>query len=122
MPSRHWRRDCDYWYDKEGVLQVRVAEMGNRDYEVLIATHELLEENGTLRRGLREEDIQKFDELWDEEQKRGEHPDEEEPGFNKKAPYLREHTMSDAVERMMIAFWGIPWPDYEKAIDEAAKK
>lgn len=112
----------DYWYDESGVLQVRVAEMENRDFETLIAVHEILEENGTRRRGLTEPEIQAFDEMWDKEQQEGKHPADAEPGFDPRAPYLHEHTASDATERFYLAFWGLDFSSYEQACMEAMMK
>lgn len=107
----------DYWYDKDGALQVRVAEMGSVDYQTLIAVHEVVEEWLTKRRGLTEPEIQAFDEKWTQEWREGKHRLEDEPGFAPNAPYGREHTLADAIERMLVAFAGISMSDYEAAVE-----
>ena len=105
----------DYWYEEDGTLQIRVLETGNQDYAKLIAVHEFIEEWLTKRRGLSEPDIQAFDEKWFVE----DHAAHEEPGFDPRAPYLQEHTVADAIERLLCAFCGIPLAEYEQAIEKA---
>lgn len=110
----------DYWYDDKGALQIRVAETGNVnavDYETLIAIHEMTEEWLTKRKGLTEPEIQAFDAEWDAEQREGKHPDDAEPGFDIRAPYLNEHTLADAIERLLCAYTGISINDYEAALE-----
>ena len=101
----------DYWHEGPR-LEIRVAECDNVDYETLISIHEIVEEWLTKRRGLTEEEIQAFDEMWDKEH----HPDDQEPGFDPRAPYLREHTVADALERLLCAFANIKLHDYEETL------
>jgi len=100
----------DYWYEGK-TLEIRVAEYINADWETLIATHEMIEEWLTKRRGLTEPEIQAFDEMWSKEH----HSKDEEPGFDKRAPYLREHTFADAVERLALVVAGLSMQEYEEA-------
>lgn len=107
----------DYWFDDLGVLHFRVSDMGNEDFEFLVLIHELLEEHNTRRRGLKEPDIKAFDELYEIERNAGLHANYEEPGFDPRAPYLREHTLSTGVEMMLAAYLGVKWSDYEAAVE-----
>jgi len=105
----------DYWYEGDA-LEVRVAEYGNTDYETLIAVHEVIEEWLTKRRGLSEPEIQAFDDMWDKEQQAGKHGgDMDEPGFDSRCPCLREHTIADAIERVLIAHCGMDINTYNDA-------
>jgi hypothetical protein len=109
----------DYWYEDDRgnidpagmVLQIRVAEYGNVDWETLIAGHEMREEWLTKRQGLTEPEIQAFDKMWDKEH----HGTNEEVGFDPRAPYVTEHTYADAVERMDVAIAGLTMAAYEEA-------
>jgi hypothetical protein len=103
----------DYWYDREGVLQVRVVDMQNEFYEKMVVIHELIEESLTKKRGLSEPDIQAFDEYYEQRRAMGLVPEDSEPGFDENAPYVREHTLATSVEMQMCAMAGISWSEYD---------
>jgi len=106
----------DYWYDHEGVLQVRVVEMEKEIYCKMVIIHELIEEALTKERGLGEPDIQAFDDYYEQRRKMGLVPEDSEPGFDASAPYVREHTASTAIEMLMCAMAGISWTDYDRYV------
>ena len=106
----------DYWYDDEGILQVRVADMGNEFYEKMVIIHELVEEALTKRRGLPEPKIMAFDEAFERARAMGLRTEDEEPGFHNDAPYLREHTLATSVEMQMCALSGESWTDYDRTV------
>lgn len=107
----------DYWYDNEGVLQVRVVDMGNEFMEKSVAVHELIEEALTKRRGLSEPEIQAFDDYYDQRQKMGLVPKDTEPGHDPAAPYRNEHCFAESVEMAMFALAGVSWKEYEDKIN-----
>ena len=113
IPQNQHRYDTcgDYWYDEAGVLQVRVTDMGNEIYEKMVIIHELCEEAMTKHLGITEQQISDFDLAYEAKREEG---DLSEPGFDKNAPYLREHTISTAVEMLMCAHLGISWNDYDE--------
>lgn len=106
----------DYWYDNEGVLQVRVVDMQNEFYEKMVVIHELIEEAITKKKGLLEPDIQAFDEYYEKRREMGLVPEDSEPGFDKSAPYVMEHTLATAVEMQMCALSGESWADYDRFV------
>ncbi len=106
----------DYWYDDLGVLQVRVSDMGNKMYETMVAVHEVIEEALASHRGLTEPEIMAFDQYYEMRRAQGLVPEDSEPGFDNNAPYLREHTLSSAVEMMMCAHAGLSWNDYDRTV------
>lgn len=106
----------DYWYDGEGILQIRVSDMGNEFYETMVVIHELIEEALTKKRGLTEPEIMAFDEAFERARAMGLRTPEEEPGFSNDAPYLREHTLATSVEMMMCALAGESWADYDRFV------
>ena len=98
----------DYRYI-DGELVVSVADMGNEFYTKLVLIHALVEEMLTNAKGIKEEDISKFD---------AEHMLSEEPGLEIDAPYKEQHLIAEGIERILCAAAGINWKDYEKAFDE----
>lgn len=106
----------DYFVDKDGVNQFRVSDMGNEDYEFLVAIHELIEEHLTRRRGLTEPEIMAFDEMLEKERAEGKHSDSDEPGFDARAPYQKEHTIATGIEQMLAGHMGIDWNKYDETV------
>jgi len=116
--SQHRYETCgDYFYDADGVLQIRVTEMGNSFYETAVAIHEMFEEVLTKFRGLSEQEIMDFDLYYEKRRELGLVPENSEPGFSNEAPYMKEHIAAQAVEMQMFAMAGLSWADYEQKID-----
>lgn len=107
----------DYWYDEEGVLQIRVSEMGNKLYETMVAVHEICEQALTEYKGVSEQQITDFDLYYEKRREQGLVPEDSEPGFDNNAPYLFEHTLATGIEMMMCAYAGIKWNDYNNTIN-----
>src|SRR3954471_1821185 len=79
----------DYWEDEHGVEQIRVSEMMDWRYEVLVAVHEIVEMALTRQRKISEESITEFDiEFEKNKEKKLVHG---EAGDNVNAPYRKEH-------------------------------
>lgn len=97
----------DYFWDKDGVLQIRVSELGNEDMEYLCAGHELREAWLAYRRGIKEPDIMAFDIA---------HADSDDPGSEPDAPYYKEHFFSEAIERLEAGQLNINWQEYDRTI------
>jgi hypothetical protein len=90
--------------------------MNNQAYECMVAIHEFVEWLLTDLRRLPEQDIMNFDLQFEKEREEGKHTNDEEPGFSPDSPYLREHTLSTAIEMMICAFSGISWDEYNKTV------
>lgn len=106
----------DYWRNADGAEEFRVSDMDNSDYEFLVAMHELVEWYLSEKRGVKEEDIKAFDEMFEEERQNGLHASDEEPGFDERAPYLREHTFATKIEKMVAEELGVDWRAYGDVI------
>lgn len=104
----------DYWTDENGVLQIRVSEMGNDKYNTLVAIHEFIEAKLTEWNGIKEQDITDFDIEFEKQREEG---NTDEPGFNSIAPYRREHTLATGVELIIASLANVDWNDYEKNIN-----
>lgn len=118
IPHSHQRYEtCGDWKVQPGRIEVLVSRMGNRDYEFLVAIHELVEVWLCTKRGISDEDVTKFDMKYEADRKAGMHPPEAEPGDNRLAPYKREHFCATNIERLLAAEMGIDWQEYEQAVN-----
>lgn len=108
----------DYWYDDLGILQVRVADMGDEFYEKMVVIHELIEEAITKKRGITEQQIMDFDLYYEKRREQGLVPEDSEPGFDQHAPYKKEHTFATSVEMGMCALAEEDWNTYDKIVNE----
>lgn len=63
----------DWWRDGNGILQIRVSEMSDNRYSLLVAIHELVEVLLCEQRGVTEESVTAYDLA---------HLDDEDPGCN----------------------------------------
>lgn len=80
------------YFDKDGVTNILVSEMGNEDYEFMISVHELVEQYLCKKRGISEESITNFD---------VNNLDLEDPGSSPLAPYHKEHMFALIIEGML---------------------
>jgi hypothetical protein len=104
----------DWFYDKDGNLQIRVSAMGNPRYEFLIAIHELVEEQLCRERGISQNIVDAFDKEFEANR------DENslaEPGESSDAPYATEHCFATGIERLMCAELCVSWAQYEKTVN-----
>jgi len=108
----------DFFYDENGVLHIRVTDMGNTLYERLVAIHELCEVTMTEDKGITEEEIQAFDEMFFAEGADDMHHETKEPGWDVRSPYYYEHGISENIERQIALHCGVIWEEYEHAIDD----
>ena len=104
----------DYWQTKNGNWEMRISEM-TPEYELAVIEHELAEMVRTIRDGVKWSDVDKFDTetvyLVD--------PDNiSDPGLSRKAPYHKQHMLSDKIERLIIKQDGGTWEDYNDYLDK----
>jgi hypothetical protein len=104
------------YFDVNGETVIRVSNMHNWKYELLVAIHELIECKLTQARHISEKKITKFDLKFEKERKEGKHPQDAEPGFDKKAPYKREHTFATKIEKLVAKELGVNWNEYDKKV------
>jgi hypothetical protein len=110
----------DYWEDPDGTVQVRVSEMDDWRYVILVAVHEIIEMMLTRHRGIDEETISKFDIAFEQARERGEVVGE--PGDAANSPYQREHFFATNLERLLAAELGVDWWVYEHYVDHLGVK
>lgn len=110
----------DWWFtdnnDFEGEsLQIRVSDMDNWKYELLVAFHELAEVMLCKDRGISAKKVDDFDKKFEKARKKG---NTDEPGFDSKAPYRKEHTFATGVEMLLAEQLNVDWKKYDKVINE----
>lgn len=107
----------DYFF-KGGKRVFQITKTGNDVMDDLIFLHEFVEEILTRSRGIKEEDILKFD-LWvEEEVKKGNCPDDAEPAEHKLSPYRKEHRFAEKIERMVAQQLNINWEKYNYELNK----
>lgn len=113
-PHQYQRYDTvgDY-QESHGVTFFTVSEMGNEDYEALVAVHELVEYLLCKKRGISMQAIDDFDKQYETDRDLG---DESEPGWSPDAPYQKEHVFAEKVERMLAEELGIDWDVYDRTV------
>ena len=103
----------DYWHPTDDSVEVRVSDMGNPDYEFLVAIHELIELYLCKKRGIAEPDIKAFDEEFEAKREEG---NEDEPGDSPLAPYQKEHQFATKIESQLAAELSVDWAAYGNAV------
>lgn len=93
--------------------EIRVSQMDNEKYELLVAIHEMIEEHLTRERGVTEAEITAYDVQYEASRTS---ESLEEPGDNPDAPYHKEHVLATEIERFIAAKLGVNWIDYERTI------
>lgn len=96
------------YFPHGGTNLIFVSELGNKDYEFLVAIHELVEMYLCQKHGIKESDITAFDIA---------HQDID-PGLSKEAPYHKEHMAALKVEKMIAKELKVDWNKYEKRLEE----
>ncbi len=113
--SQRYETVGDY-YDRGGITYIEVSHMGNKNYEFLVALHELIESFLCGERGISEASITQFDMQFEKDREEGLHGPEEEPGDAPDSPYKREHFFATSIERLMAADLGVDWVKYDMTV------
>jgi hypothetical protein len=111
--KEHRYSTCGDWFEKDGVLHIKVSEEIGEDSAMLVALHEWIETTLCKKRGITEKQVDDFDVAY--EKTRPEN-DESEPGDSPDAPYRKEHFFATNVERLMAEQMGVNWFDHDKRI------
>lgn len=105
----------DYWEDDDGSLEIRTTHFKDWRHEFLILLHEQVEFMLCRHRGVSEEEIKQFDEMFEASGEVG------EPGDRREAPYYVEHQFAQAIEMMMAQELDVNWREYEEEQDRVWK-
>lgn len=107
----------DYYYDSEGILQIKVSNLGDRRMEMLVIIHELVEEFLTREAGIKEEDISGFDKYYEKRREMGLVEELSEPGFSSESPYRNQHAIATGIELILAGILGVDWKRYEEIVN-----
>lgn len=115
IPHRRQRYETvgDWYFAKNGDLEIRVSSMKNWRFEMLVALHEMVEVLICKHKGISQKSADKFDMAFEEKRKPG---NEDEPGDDGKAPYRDQHCIATGVERILAAELGVGWKKYDAKI------
>ncbi len=103
--------------------QILVSDLHNRDYEFLVAIHELIEMYLARRHGVRASVVTAFDKAFESVRDTLSGVDAAavsplgEPGDDPHCPVYWEHQCATNIERILCHELKIRWQEYEAAID-----
>jgi len=97
----------------ECVLRINISKLGDVRYEMLVAIHELVETLMCMNDGVDVADVDAFDKKFESEREDG---NCDEPGDDPKAPYVLQHCVATAVERLLCAELGCDWKTYDAKV------
>lgn len=101
----------DWFFDKDGNLQVRICPMADKKHEILLQIHEIYEAVLCRFNGVTVAQVDAFDTEYDRT-----HSTDLNAGDDPQCPYQREHTLATAAERVMAAELKVNWFLYDKAL------
>lgn len=115
--SQRYETVGDWTIDQNGDITIKVSETGTRDYNFLVALHELVEVYLCQKRGITQEAVDKFDMEFEKLREKSLTLSTEEPGDQKDAPYRKEHCCASGVERHLASELNVTWADYETVLN-----
>jgi hypothetical protein len=101
----------DWIFAENGDLLVTTTRCGNKDTELLVALHELVEAYLCQRDGIDEEIVSAWDIA---------HPDAEEPAEVEGSPYFNQHACAIEVEKVICKHLGIDWEEHQQRVADIA--
>ncbi len=102
---------ADWYWDENGDLQVRVCPMSDWRRETLLAIHEAVEAVMCKYNGVSQQAVDAFDIEYDKT-----HATDCNAGDDPAAPYVREHCLATAIERILAAELEVNWESYDKEL------
>jgi hypothetical protein len=107
---------CGDWrFDENGDLVIKVSKLSDWRREMLVAIHELAEVLLCKHRVITTASVDAFDKAFEAARA----PDnEDEPGDDPAAPYVKEHCIATGIERIMAAELGVSWKEYEEELSK----
>lgn len=109
---------CGDWMFNEdkSTLTVLVSIMGDWRSEFAVAVHEAFEALACESVGITDEEVTAFDKQFESEREKGEHGEDDEPGSDKRAPYLIQHEEATVIESLIAEFTGLRWREHEENV------
>jgi hypothetical protein len=107
----------DWRIHQDGSIEALSAKLSDPRYELLVQLHEMIEAKLCQHRGITDEQVTAFDEMFERERSEGKHSATDEDGDDPRAPYRGPHQFATLVERLMANELGVSWAKYEKEIE-----
>lgn len=104
----------DWEIGEDGSIVISVSDMGNEDYALLVAAHELIEVWLCRKRGISQQEVDAFDIEYENNRPEG---DFSEPGNDPRAPYQKEHQFATKIERELAKELGVKWRQYNATVE-----
>lgn len=105
------------WFKEKDYTRIRISKMNNPDYEFLIAIHEFIEWYLCQKAGITEKEVDEFDYDFKMDGLMCHHSANAEPGDDPAAPYYDEHQFATGIERILAAYMGVDWNQYDTAVN-----
>jgi hypothetical protein len=96
----------DWLFDGDD-LHIKVSALGDARMEALVGIHELIEALVCDKAGIAEADVSAFDIA---------HPELDDPGGDRRAPYHTQHVFAECIERLIAQELGVNWGDYDTRV------
>ena len=123
LNSMRYETIGDWYYDKDGTLQIQVADCKDPRYSMGIILHEIFEAFAAWANKHSEEEVTKFDLWFDRQVEEGKVPASlDEPGFHPKCPYNEEHQYATSAEMTLVTLLGCNWWEYSDAITKMSRE
>lgn len=97
-----------------GSVVIFVSELGDWRYNALVGLHELVEVLKCKHDGVSQEAVDAFDIAFEASRPEG---NDDEPGDDPKAPYVKQHCLATGIERILAAELGVVWNEYAEKIE-----
>src|SRR5882672_405040 len=101
------------WRLEGDALKIRVSELPDWRYDVLVGIHELIEAVLCDQACVSQTAVDEFDMDYEKNRQPG---DESEPGDDPRSPYRKQHFVATTIERQLAHELGVDWDEYERAI------
>lgn len=105
---------ADWFWDDKGDLQVRVSPMSDWRREVLLGIHEAVEAVMCKHNDVSQKSVDDFDLEYDKT-----HTFDLNAGDDPAAPYVREHCVATAIERILCAELEVNWLAYDTELAQS---
>lgn len=107
----------DWFWDSEGVLQIRVSKLPNPKFERLIIIHELVEILiETARQNIDPQRLLEITEESDKAFESGRTDDSAESGYRPDNPVYHGHMAASAIEHIAGMLLGVDYNKYSEAV------
>jgi hypothetical protein len=103
----------DWIWINDDELMIAVSEMPDWRHVALVAVHELAEVLMCKQAGITQKQVDDFDIDFESKRVKG---NEDEPGDDPAAPYVKQHCIASGIERVLAAELGVSWKLYEQEL------